>query len=213
MFWNILLELCKEKGVSPNHVARAIGLSSASVTYWKNGSIPRSLTLSKLADYFDVTPDYLIGKTTQRETRKESSLFESVSVLPYPIIGRVRAGYGMEPVEETSDEVTYIPSNLIRGHNKEDFFCLRIVGDSMEPKFSPGDIVLVERVTSVDSGSLAVVLYDGEDATIKKVRYMPGEDWLELIPENPKYQTLHLEGSQLSECKVLGKVKMRMTMY
>lgn len=213
MFWSVLLELCKEKGVSPNHVAGEIGLSSASVTYWKNGSIPRSLTLSKLADYFDVTPEYLLGKEERKEPRKESSPFSSVSVVAYPIIGRVRAGYGMEPVEENSDEITYIPSNLIRGHAQGDFFCLRVVGDSMQPKFAPGDIVLVERATSVDSGTLAVVLYDGEDATIKKVRYMPGQDWIELIPENPKYKTLHLEGAQLSDCKVLGKVKMRMTMY
>ena len=209
MFYDVFIELCAKNNVSPSKVASDCGISNGMPSHWKRGNIPSSVTLVKLAKYFGVTPEYLLGK----DPRKESSPFSSVSVVAYPIIGRVRAGYGMEPVEENSDEITYIPSNLIRGHAQEDFFCLRVVGDSMQPKFAPGDIVLVERATSVDSGTLAVVLYDGEDATIKKVRYMPGQDWIELIPENPKYKTLHLEGAQLSDCKVLGKVKMRMTMY
>lgn len=136
MFWDILVELCKEKEVYPNRVAADIGLSSASVTSWKNGSVPRSLTLSKLADYFNVTPEYLLGKEERKDPRKESSPFSSVSVVAYPIIGRVRAGYGMEPVEENSDEITYIPSNLIRGHtgyNQPDkvTFCVYFVTKSL----------------------------------------------------------------------------------
>lgn len=212
-FWETYKELCAKKGVSPSGAAKEMGFSSGMVAFWKQGRTPRADTLKKISLYFNVPPEYLLGKEERKDPRKESSPFSSVSVVAYPIIGRVRAGYGMEPVEENSDEITYIPSNLIRGHAQGDFFCLRVVGDSMQPKFAPGDIVLVERATSVDSGTLAVVLYDGEDATIKKVRYMPGQDWIELIPENPKYKTLHLEGAQLSDCKVLGKVKMRMTMY
>lgn len=209
MFWDVYTELCLKRGVSPTGAAKEMGFSSGMAAFWKQGRTPRADTLKKIALYFNVSTEYLLGESTQND----ASPFSSVSVVAYPIIGRVRAGYGMEPVEENSDEITYIPSNLIRGHAQGDFFCLRVVGDSMQPKFAPGDIVLVERATSVDSGTLAVVLYDGEDATIKKVRYMPGQDWIELIPENPKYKTLHLEGAQLSDCKVLGKVKMRMTMY
>ena len=60
-FFDQFVALCKAKGVSPNFVAREIGVSSGSVTAWKQGTLPRSATLSKIADYFCVSTDYLLG--------------------------------------------------------------------------------------------------------------------------------------------------------
>lgn len=54
--------LCRAHNVSPNAVAKAIGASSGSVTAWKRGTAPRNETLSKIADYFGVSTDYLLGK-------------------------------------------------------------------------------------------------------------------------------------------------------
>lgn len=64
MFWENYVELCIKNNTSPNAVAKAIGISSASVTYWKNGSKPRDTALKKIANYFDVSTDYLLGRTT-----------------------------------------------------------------------------------------------------------------------------------------------------
>lgn len=61
MFWTQFQLLCSKIGKSPNGVAKEIGLSSGTVTFWKNGKIPKSDTLKKLADYFGVTVDYLLG--------------------------------------------------------------------------------------------------------------------------------------------------------
>lgn len=61
MFWTQYQLLCKTVGKSPNGVAKEIGLSSGTVTFWKNGKIPKSETLKKIADYFGVTVDYLLG--------------------------------------------------------------------------------------------------------------------------------------------------------
>lgn len=60
-FFDQFVALCKSKGVSPNYVAREIGASSGSVTAWKQGTLPRSATLTKIADYFGVSTDYLLG--------------------------------------------------------------------------------------------------------------------------------------------------------
>ena len=76
----------------------------------------------------------------------------------------------------------------------------------MHPKLLDGDKILCKRTTSVDSGSLAVILYNGDEATIKRVNYVPGEDWLELIPSNPEYTTKRIEGTDLEQCRVIGKV-------
>lgn len=61
MFWEKFVSLCAEKGVSPNSVCAELGLSNATATKWKNGAIPRNTTLKKVADYFGVTSDYLLG--------------------------------------------------------------------------------------------------------------------------------------------------------
>lgn len=76
----------------------------------------------------------------------------------------------------------------------------------MYPKILDGDLVLVQRCSSVDSGSIAVIMYNGDEATVKKVKYVSGEDWFEMIPFNPEYQTKRIEGSEIKDCRVLGKV-------
>lgn len=62
MFWEKFIELCKQANVSPSGVAREIGLSNSAAVKWKKGAIPDSNTLQKIADYFDVSVDYLLGK-------------------------------------------------------------------------------------------------------------------------------------------------------
>jgi repressor LexA len=76
----------------------------------------------------------------------------------------------------------------------------------MYPRLLEGDTILCKRCTTVDSGELAVILYNGDEATVKKVKYVQGEDWLELIPFNPEYPVKRIEGSDLEQCRVLGKV-------
>lgn len=61
MFWTRFVELCNEAGKSPNRVAADLGLSSSVCTVWKKGAVPRDATIQKIADYFHVTTDYLLG--------------------------------------------------------------------------------------------------------------------------------------------------------
>lgn len=61
-FWNMFVELCNETGKTPNAVAKEIGIPSGSVTAWKRGAMPHAKTINRLADYFGVTVEYLLGK-------------------------------------------------------------------------------------------------------------------------------------------------------
>ncbi len=61
MFYDRFIELCKESGKSPSAVAKELGLNNSSSTAWKRGSTPKSETLQKLANYFGVSVDYLLG--------------------------------------------------------------------------------------------------------------------------------------------------------
>lgn len=66
MFWNIFYNLCKEKGIKPNTVCKELGFSNATATHWKNGKSPNGDTLCLLADYFDISIDYLFGREEKK---------------------------------------------------------------------------------------------------------------------------------------------------
>ncbi len=61
MFWERFYNLCLRNGKRPNPVGKEIGLSSGIISKWKNGGIPNGETLMKLARYFNVSTDYLLG--------------------------------------------------------------------------------------------------------------------------------------------------------
>ena len=63
MFWDRLIELCNQKGISPNFVAKELGITSGTVTSWKKGGVPRDTTMKKIADYFGTSVSYLSGLT------------------------------------------------------------------------------------------------------------------------------------------------------
>lgn len=69
MFYDIFKQLCEEKGITPTKASAEIGFSKGSVSYWKkrytegNDAKPDSYTAAKIADYFGVSVDYLLGRT------------------------------------------------------------------------------------------------------------------------------------------------------
>ena len=66
MFWNKFIELCEMNNIKPNPLGKELGVSSESLTKWKNGAIPGAETLVKIADRFDVSVDYLLDRTEQK---------------------------------------------------------------------------------------------------------------------------------------------------
>lgn len=63
MFFKTLIQLCNKNNTTPNAVCLALGLSPAAATKWRSGAVPRETTLLKIANHFNVTVDYLLGKT------------------------------------------------------------------------------------------------------------------------------------------------------
>lgn len=81
MFKEQFIKLCNEKGVAPTVVCQSIGLSNAAFSKWGDESIPRRATLQKLADYFGVSVDYLLGNTEKEKPSEEGSGGEDVVVV------------------------------------------------------------------------------------------------------------------------------------
>lgn len=194
-------ELRKERNLTMKKLGESIGVAESTISLYETGKRqPDNEMLKKIADFFNVSTDYLLGRDVPE------SLFPSEDITYMEVIGSVKAGYDGLAQEEHTGETEAIPTVFFKGHSKNDFFLLRVSGNSMYPRMIDGDLVLVKRETSVDSGSVAVVLYGDGEATIKTVKYTPGEDWLDLIPANPEYVTKHIEGTELEKCRILGKV-------
>lgn len=197
-----ILKLLEEKKISAHKFEIECGLSNASVQAWRNGrSKPSAKSLQKIADYFGVSIDYLYGIENN-----PSNVYDVDSIASFEEIGSIRAGYGSLAIEDKTGKTVDIPVSMLNGRPQSDYFVLRVKGNSMYPKLIEGDNILCLRCDSVDSGDYAVILYNGDEATVKQVRYVFGEDWLELIPTNPEYAPKKIEGADLLQCKVIGKV-------
>ena len=72
MFYEQYVMLCARKGVSPSKAALDNGVSKTSVTRWKNGAEPSTEILSKFAEYFDVSVDFLLGKEQKNKPTTEN---------------------------------------------------------------------------------------------------------------------------------------------
>lgn len=72
MFWDTFYKICLAKGVTPNHVCKEIGLSNATATGWKNGTLPKADILCKISDYLDVSVDELLGRKETAPAHFES---------------------------------------------------------------------------------------------------------------------------------------------
>ncbi|ERT60094.1 LexA family protein [Megasphaera vaginalis (ex Srinivasan et al. 2021)] len=120
-----------------------------------------------------------------------------------PVLGRVVAGIPIEAVEEILDYEEITPELAATG----EFFALKIRGHSMEPRMMEGDVVIVRRQDDVDSGDVAIVLVNGDEATVKRVKKQ--EDGITLIANNISvYEPHYYSNKEIEELpvRILGKV-------
>ncbi|HOV69028.1 MAG TPA: XRE family transcriptional regulator [Clostridia bacterium] len=193
-----LRELRKNMGISMKKLGEIIGVAESTISLYETGKRePDNETLIRLANYFDVTVDYLLGRTIP----KDAIPVDESDFVQVPILGSVRAGADGIVQQEIIGYESTMRSSVRSG---ESYFWLEVKGDSMYPVFQAGDFVLVKRQTSVDSGTYAVVIVNGEEGLVKKVVY--GPDWIELHSVNPFYPVRRFEGPDVLQVYVCGKV-------
>ena len=198
----MIKQLRKAAKMSQEELARKVGYTDRS-SIAKIESDKAELTESKIKQFseiFGITPAELLGIGVPTV---------ATDFVNFPILGEVAAGY--EHFAEYEDEFGNIdiPSSWLKGRPQSDYFILRISGDSMFPSYQDGDLVLVLRQSTMNySGQIGVVVYDDNKATLKRVEYVMGEDWMRLVPINPSYPPVMIRDEKLEHCRVLGIAKM-----
>lgn len=202
-------ELRDKQHMTQEELAKAAKVTKQTIFKYENG-IVTNIPMDKLqiiANKLGCSPEYLLGWST---SINRAPLAKNVEAVPLTIqfaeLGAVHAGYDGTLNGEPTGRMINVPLSELHGRDKDEFFAIQVKGDSMYPIFMDKDSLLCERCESVDSGEYAIVLYNGDEATVKKVNYVYGENWLELIPVNPMYKPMRIEGADLQSCRIVGKV-------
>lgn len=194
---NSIMEECDR---TPSDIVNLLGVSKSTVSSWRNGEkMPRMDKIEALANYFGCLKSDLIEQKSLRapEVTEDTVIF--------PVIGEIAAGYDYPAYEDWSGETIEIPKSYLHGRSRDDFFVLSVKGDSMYPQYMDGDKVLILKQSTMNrSGEIGAIIYDGDMATLKKIEYVDGEDWVKLIPINPEYTPKTIRNEDLEQCHVLG---------
>lgn len=186
-------------------LVKLTGIDKSSISLYLSGKItPKGDKLYKLALALNVSPVWLSGfdvPMSETATSNENKTAPRKGV-KIPVLGVVRAGIPIEAEENIIDYEEISQAMAATGEH----FALKIKGDSMEPKISEGDVVVVRKQSSVDNGEIAVVLINGDEATIKK--FYKTENGIKLISTNAKYDPFYYTPAEVNSLpvSVIGKV-------
>lgn len=174
----------KEKGLTQKELAEKVGVSEATISRWESGEIKnmKRKFVGALADALEVSP-LLFMDWPEEKAAEENKKAPARKGNRIPVLGRVAAGIPIEAVQDIEDYED-IPASW--GDPRE-YFALKIQGHSMEPRIWDGDVVIARKMPDVDSGSVAVVFVDGEDATVKQIK--KSDEGITLIGWNPSVYT------------------------
>ncbi len=176
-------------------LAQKLGLQKSAIAKYENGrveNIKRSV-IAEMANVLECSPSYLMGWDNSAPSRKGVVI---------NVLGRVAAGIPLEAIEDIIDTEEISEEMAKTG----EFFGLQINGDSMEPKFSKGDVVIVRKQNDAESGDIVIAMVNGDDATCKRLKKY--QDGIALISTNPTYDPMYFSNKEIEEkpVRIIGKV-------
>lgn len=210
-FGDYLKKLREQRGYSINQLALKSGVSNAHISRLERGlrPAPSPDVIEKFASALNA--DYLemlkaagyIGRpgrqaSMAREDLAKYGLTPAGPMVKIPVLGVIRAGMPIY-AEQNIKGWREVPADEVKDG---EYFYLDVVGDSMiDLMIFPGSHVLVRRQDYVDDGRIAVVLVNGESATVKRVKYLDGK--VMLLAANSKYDPQIYDAADV---QILGKV-------
>lgn len=197
---NRIRELRKKRCMTMKELGAVVGLAESTISQYETGKRePDNETLLRLGEFFNTSVDYLLGREIIADSPPEPSVPGSKWI---PVIGTIPAGTPVEAIEEILDYEEITPQMASQGEH----FALKIKGQSMEPKISDGDVVIVRKQDDCENGEIAVALVNGDEATVKRIKKRP--EGLMLIPNNPAYEPMFYSNEEIENLpvRIIGKV-------
>lgn len=204
-------------GLNQVEFAKIFNVTKQTVSNWESGKRkPDIEMLSKIAQYFDVTTDYLLGNTDKRNKTDDTDLFNlkgdvrfikkvhESEMVKIPVLGVIKAGIPMYAEENIIDYEYVHQEELMQG---EETFFLEVKGDSMvNARIYEGDRVRIRKQKYLENnGDIMAVRVNGDEATLKRV-YLQSNG-ITLISENSKYPPMFHSSTEVETgyVEIIGK--------
>lgn len=175
------------------------GISKGALSSYLSGRyVPKQNSIYLLAKALNVNEAWLMGHDVPMN-RTETIHRRAVVI---NVLGRVAAGIPLEAVEDIIDTEEITEEMASTG----EFFGLKIQGDSMEPKISNGDVVIVRQQDDADSEDIVIAMVNGNDAVCKRLKKYAGG--IMLLSNNPKYDPMIFTDKEIEELpvRIIGRV-------
>lgn len=205
--------LREDSGLTQVELGKKLETESMTISRWERSEIvrPHPKTVEQLCEYFGVTSGDLLSENGYyAKTRGVSTIAPRPATGSLPIVGAAHAG-DPSPAYELDGGTLDCPEEYCREGN----FFIRISGDSMDRQLVDGTYALIDVHAQVNSGDIALVKVNGDDATVKRVKFMDGIAVLEPDSSNPNHRRRMIDSSdpESPEVRILGKVVYAVTRF
>ena len=178
---NIIKKIRTENNLSQAQFAAMLNVHQTAVSQWENGRTSPDVTIAKLiSKQFGVSLDTLLGN----EPNVQPFSYGETETIRIPVYGSIPAGIPMEAIEDILDYEEAPASWALGG---KEFFALKIQGNSMEPEYRNGDVIIFLKQPDCENNEDCAVAINGNDWTFKRVEKL--EDGVLIKPLNPDYET------------------------
>ncbi|NBI65056.1 helix-turn-helix domain-containing protein [Clostridiales bacterium] len=192
-----IVEVMKDKGLKDKDLCEYAGIKQSTFATWKQkGRDPKMEYCIAIAEFLNVSTNYIL----QGEESDNTGTVQGVRI---PVLGTIVAGIPIDAIEEILDYEEITPEMAACG----EYFGLRVKGSSMEPRICEGDVVIIRQQPDIESGEIAAVIVNGNEATLKKV--VKQENGITLVAFNtsvyePRFYTC--EEIENLPIRIAGKV-------
>ena len=197
-FGDNLRKAMEKAEINATELSEKTGISKSTISrYLSGGYIAKQKNLLKLSLALHVEPKFLFSDAVEE-------LDANLKVYSIPIVGKVVAGTPIDAIENITDYIRVTNPAAADGS----YYALHVTGASMEPEMREGDLVIVHKQDSFDSGDICIVLVNGDEATVKKV--IKSDQGITLIGFNATVYPPHFYNVRQVEelpVRVIGKVK------
>ncbi|MHC1734165.1 MAG: LexA family protein [Erysipelotrichaceae bacterium] len=194
-----LKRLRKESKMTQRELAEDLGLGESTVSMYEQGyREPDFETLAKIAEYFNVDLNFMLGRIDTAEFTPVSRIVRTKKI---PLYGRIPAGTPFDAILNDLGEID-IPGWLAK---KDNLFGLIVAGDSMSRIVPDGYIAVLQKTDTLENGEIGAILVNGSDATLKKFFKLTDYIVLEPLSYNSEHKPLMI-GMNEPEVRILGKL-------
>lgn len=187
--------------MKPQELANRSNVNKASISQYINGSHkPSNISAGKMAETLKVNPLWLMGFDVPMNDMITINKDRKGVIIN--VYGNVAAGIPIEAIEDIVD-TEEISQELARTGT---FFGLKIKGNSMEPRMTTGDVVIVRKQEDAESGDIVIATVNGDNATCKRLKKY--ENGIALLSTNPSYEPMFFSNQEIVDkpVKIIGKV-------